>query len=124
MVIIQRSSRIVIKNFRTALLILAFVVLLLIFFKNQTYIEKNLNTIKNKISQLNLDNYADSRHANVKVVDLDAELEPKEIYENITCRKSKQIIVSTTLCVHDAKTDYISRVIMSDGIFEDALMSE
>ena len=73
------------------------------------------NTI---ISYINQQSY-DTAEANVKLIDLGASLEPKEIYDNITCRKSANIVVSTTLCVHSPTIDmWVSGLIMKEGVFE------
>ena len=43
--------------------------------------------------------------ANVKVFDLKAKLEPESIYSHIECIRSAKIIVTTTICIHDLKSD-------------------
>ncbi len=56
---------------------------------------------------------------NVKLFDLSSKLDPSEIYMNIQCRKSKEIFVSTTLCVHDINNDrYVSGSIWINGVWE------
>ena len=133
--IVKASIRTLMNNIHKIVGIFAILVIFELFFRplrNQniinnkiTELEKSKSGISYKFLKLDFEDYPESRYANVKVIDLDAELEPKEIYGNITCRKSKQIMVSTTLCVHDIKIDvWVSGMIMRDGIFEDGLMSE
>ena len=56
---------------------------------------------------------------NVKLFDLSSKLDPSEIYLNIQCRKSIEIFVSTTLCVHDINNDrYVSGSIWINGVWE------
>ena len=43
--------------------------------------------------------------ANVKVFDLRTKLEPESIYSHIECIRSAKIMVTTTLCIHDLKSD-------------------
>ncbi len=55
----------------------------------------------------------------VKIFDLRSELKPADIYSGIQCRKSLNIFVDTTLCVHDLKKDiHVSGSIMANGIWE------
>ena len=56
---------------------------------------------------------------NGKLFDLSSKLDPSEIYLNIQCRKSIEIFVSTTLCVHDINNDrYVSGSIWINGVWE------
>jgi hypothetical protein len=62
--------------------------------------------------------------ANVKLFNLSKEMEPKESYDLIMCRKSAKFIVETTLCVHDVKKDFIvSGSIWKDGAWESQILS-
>ncbi len=56
---------------------------------------------------------------NIKKVNLNLPLLPDDIYSLILCRKSINITVSTTLCVHDFSIDhFISRFIWRYGYIE------
>ena len=59
---------------------------------------------------------------NVNVIDLSKPLQPESVYENVSCRKSAKYIVETTLCVNDYRTDYVSRIIWSEGVFENNIL--
>jgi hypothetical protein len=57
--------------------------------------------------------------ANVQLFNLSKNMEPKESYDLIKCRKSATFIVETTLCVHDIDKDSIvSASIWKDGVWE------
>ena len=100
-------------------ILIMFELIKLLQYKNTTTKTINSSGLNYKSLKLNYDKYPEARYANVKVIDLDAELEPKDLYENITCTKSKQIIVSTTLCIYDVISDmWISSMIILDGAME------
>ena len=61
------------------------------------------NGLKYKKLSFNFFDFFLSNHANVKQVDMEDELEPKENIENFVCRSSKHIIVTTMLCVHSIR---------------------
>ena len=57
--------------------------------------------------------------------DVSQNLEPLERYQSIVCLRSLEIVVSTTLCVHNSSQDiYVSASILSSGIFEPDVMSK
>ena len=61
----------------------------------------------------------------IKIFDLNNKLEPAEIYDKIQCRKSIEVFVSTTLCVHDLFRDvHVSGAIMRDGVWERHIVGE
>lgn len=99
--------------------ILFITILLIIFVNLVSRSNKQARKYKTIINYLNQQQSYDTAEANVKLVDLRANLEPKEIYDNITCRKSSHIVVSTTLCVHSPTIDkWVSGLIMKEGVFE------
>jgi hypothetical protein len=60
----------------------------------------------------------------VTIFDLNNELEPKDIYDSIQCRKSIEVYVITTFCVHDLNRDKgISVSLMEHGIWELNILS-
>ncbi|CAF0835153.1 unnamed protein product [Brachionus calyciflorus] len=55
----------------------------------------------------------------IHIFNLSLQLEPKYFYDEISCRKSSEIYVSTTLCVHDLNRDEnVSAFIWRDGVWE------
>lgn len=61
----------------------------------------------------------------VKIFDLHSPLQPEDVYSVITCRKSAEFRVKTTLCVHNLNNDiHVSGSIMRDGVWEPKLLSK
>jgi hypothetical protein len=57
--------------------------------------------------------------ASIKTFDLSQDLDPKVTYDAINCRKSIEMFVITTLCVHDLDKDHlISNEIWEFGVWE------
>jgi hypothetical protein len=66
---------------------------------NNNNLNNNNNNINNNINDVN------SVKPNVKIFDLNQNLDPVFLYESINCRKSARIYVETTLCIHDQHRD-------------------
>ena len=59
----------------------------------------------------------------IAIFDLNKNLEPVELYSTIQCKKSREIYVIATLCVHDINRDiHVSGSIWRDGIWEPHIM--
>jgi hypothetical protein len=77
-----------------------------------------------RVSNEALDNNLAKQKVSVKVFDLRSDLIPREAYDRIKCRKSAEIYVATTLCVHDlAKDVYVSASIWENGVWEESILS-
>ena len=62
---------------------------------------------------------------NVNIFDLNAPLEPDNIYASISCKKSASFYnISTTLCLHNLEKDvFVSGSISANGVWEKEIMS-
>jgi hypothetical protein len=62
---------------------------------------------------------------NVNIFDLNAPLEPDNIYASISCKKSASFYnISTTICLHNLEKDvFVSGSISANGVWEKEIMS-
>lgn len=84
-------------------------------------IKNPLGNINAKPSAKYIDNtlLVSSNDDAVAIFDLGKNLEPNDVYSPIQCRKSRDVFVSATLCVHDIHRDiHVSGSIWRDGIWE------
>ena len=101
------------------LILIIFALLLFLYKETQkSKINKDLFS-SNKVKSISQKQNIVENTPNVKLFDLSSKLDPSEIYLNIQCRKSIEIFVSTTLCVHDINNDrYVSGSIWTNGVWE------
>ncbi|CAF0876752.1 unnamed protein product [Brachionus calyciflorus] len=107
--------------------IVIFFLIILFAFKNFTQTISNLPYLKNDsftippeynndFSSILFDKPFESL---INVINLSLPLEPTQLYSYIKCRKSKKILISTTLCIHDLNQDiHVSGSIWQNGIWE------
>ncbi|CAF0973210.1 unnamed protein product, partial [Brachionus calyciflorus] len=99
------------------------ILLIIVNYLNQTNVlSKRIKILEKQLKDLGLiqkrENFSNGPPS-VNIIPLSEPLEPKEIYDSIQCRISEEIIVKTTLCVHDLSKDvFVSKTIWTSGVWE------
>ncbi|CAF1047892.1 unnamed protein product, partial [Brachionus calyciflorus] len=91
------------------------------YFKNSdNKLEISYSQLKHLIINFNRPTTLNALSNNqINIFNLSSALEPKSSYEDIKCKKSAEIYVKTTLCVHDLNKDiFVSGAIWRDGAWE------
>ncbi len=79
------------------------------------------NNIDSFLKSRNFKNIIENSY--VKIIDLNKELEPENVYRDIECRKSAKFIIETTLCIHPLEKDSaVSDRIWKFGAWEELFL--
>jgi hypothetical protein len=108
-------------NFVSLSKLLGLIFITFILYFCTSYENEKSTTVKRFEQQIELDDvYSKNDTPNVYLFNLSKNLEPKDIYEEILCKKSISFnSIRTFLCIHDIKHDvHISGSIWRDGIWE------